>query len=217
MLTRSTRTTLAALALLMIVAGSATAEDLSDRQMVGGRVGGWFNTGDDGPVVTRTDPGETVEQDINSGGLYAELVYSRGFSKFLRFEFNAGLTSRTDLVSQAQYIYGPINLYPIQFALRLYPFGSLSLGRLHPYGLGGFALTIASQARQGVSQYYASSRTKASVDLLIGAGIDIPVASQIALNVSGKYHHVDFGEGSFDNVRDFSGFTAGLGVVFMKR
>lgn len=214
---RKSLTTIAVVALLLTLAGGSVAEDLSDRTMVGGRAGVWVNTGDEGPLLIPTSLITTVEQDINDAGLYAELIYSHGFSSLLRFDFSLGITTRTDLVSNAQDIFGSVNMYPIQFALRLYPLGSVSLGNLHPYALGGAALTIASQSRQGVGSFFGDSRTKASVDFLLGGGVDIPVAAQIALNFSGKYHHIDFGEDSFNNVRDFSGFSATFGIVYMKR
>ncbi|MFQ5608247.1 MAG: outer membrane beta-barrel protein [Candidatus Zixiibacteriota bacterium] len=192
----------------------AQAENLGGRSMAGGRAGVWVNNGDVGPLSV-SDGFDIVTQDVSDAGLYAEVYYSYGLSRWLRLEASAGITNRTNRVSSGDVVFGSVNMYPLVLAGRFYPLGSVSLGDIHPYAMAGVGLTIASQSRQAINSFFGDSRTDATVNFVFGGGADIPVASKIGLNVSGKYQKIDFGAQSFNNLRDFSGFSIAVGVFYM--
>lgn len=199
-----------ALALLISsLAHPAYAKALSGKDMVGGRVGVWVNNGDRG--IT-TDP--TIGE-LSGSSPYAELFYNHGFSNWFRGEVALGISKRSELVSDQLNVVGGVNLYPLQFSLKFYPLGPLSISNLHPFVQSGFGFSIANQSIRRLGSFRGGSNTQTDLDIMFGGGFDIPVAEKIGITVAGKYHRIDFGNAQFLGASDFSGYSFSAGIVYL--
>lgn len=200
-------------ALLMLISplsNEVFAGGLSGTDMVGGRVGVWVNDGDPG-VAVAPSIGE-----LSASSPYVEVFYNHGFSNWFRGEVALGVSKRSELVSDESIITGGVNLYPLQFSMKFYPLGPLSISSAYPFVQGGVGFSIASQSVRSPGRITGVSNTKTDFDFMFGGGLDIPLAEKIGVTVAGKYHRIDFGAAQFLGASDFSGlsFSAGLSYLF---
>jgi len=204
----------AAIVLLSVTIGAieADAGPFAKRDMAGGRIGAWVNTGDEGTVTGING----VQQTVSNANLFAELFYSHAFSNFFRADVGIGVSNRSDITATTNTFTGGINIYPVQLGLRVYPLGGTGLGKLYPYVLGGFGLYIGSQTGSSFRSLGIASSTATDLNYVVGGGIDIPVASTIAITTAAKYYQIDFGSDGFLGLQDYSGYsiTAGVAYVF---
>ncbi len=199
----------ALLILIFSVTNEANAGALSGKDMVGGRIGVWVNDGDKG-VTTVPGIGE-----LSGSSPYAELFYNHGFSNWFRGEVALGISKRSELVSDQLTVIGGVNLYPLQFSLKFYPLGPLSISKAHPFVQSGIGFSIASQSVRSLGSFTGGSNTQTDVDIMFGGGLDIPVAEKIGVTLAGKYHRIDFGSQQFLGASDFSGFSFSAGIVYL--
>ncbi len=190
---------------------NATAGPFGGKDMMGGRVGVWVNTGDDGTAISITG----LDQKVSSANLYGELHYSHALSNFFRADVGLGVSNRSDITATGNSFTGQINIYPIQVALRVYPLGGFGLGKLYPYILGGAGLYIGSQTGSSFRSFTSASKTATDLNYVIGAGIDIPVAETIAISTAAKFYKIDFGSGKFLGLQDYSGYSITAGVSYI--
>ncbi len=193
------------------VADYAYAGPFAKRDMAGGRIGAWVNTGDEGTVTGING----VQQTVSSANLFAELFYSHAFSNFFRADVGIGVSNRSDITATTNTFTGGINIYPVQLGLRVYPLGGTGLGKLYPYVLGGVGLYIGSQTGSSFRSLGIASSTATDLNYVVGGGIDIPVASTIAIATSAKYYQIDFGSDGFLGLQNYSGYSITAGVAYL--
>ncbi len=187
------------------------AGPLGQHDMVGGRIGIWINTGDKGDAVGRLG----VEQQVSDANIFGELFYSHAFSNFFRADLGLGVSNRSEIVATQNTLTGAINIYPIQAALRFYPLGGLSIGKMHPYILGGAGLYIGSQTGSSFRSLGFSNTTATDLNYVVGGGVDIPIAETIALTAAGKYYQIDFGSDGFLGLQNYSGYSITIGAAYL--
>ncbi len=200
-----------AVILVSIIAVNANAGPFGGRDMMGGRVGVWVNTGDDGAAISITG----IDQKVSSANLYGELHYSHALSNFFRADVGLGVSNRSDITATGNSFTGQINIYPIQVALRVYPLGGLGLGKLYPYLSGGAGLYVGSQTGSSFRSFTSASKTATDLNYVIGGGIDIPVAETIAISTAVKFYKIDFGSDKFLGLQDYSGYSITAGVSYI--
>ncbi len=192
-------------------ARSVMAGPFGEKDMVGGRVGVWVNTGDEGTAVGLSG----IEQKVASANVFGELMYSHALSNFFRADIGLGVSNRSEIAASGNTFTGAINIYPVQVALRVYPLGGTGLGRLYPYFLGGIGLYIGSQTGSSFRSLGFTSTTATDLNYVVGGGIDIPVAETIALTTSAKYYQIDFGSGGFLGLQNYSGYSIAVGAAYI--
>jgi outer membrane protein W len=203
--------TLLALLLVGCFGVSAEAGPFGDKEMMGGRLGVWVNTGDDGNAISITG----LDQEVAGANLYGELLYSHALSDFFRADIGLGVSNRSDITATGNSFTGQINIYPVQVALRVYPFGGFGLGKLYPYFLGGAGLYIGSQTGSSFRSFTSSSKTATDLNYVLGGGVDVPVAETIAISAAAKYYRIDFGSDKFLGLQDYSGYSITVGVSYI--
>ncbi len=188
------------------------AGDLLSRTQAGGRLGVWINTGETGAGQTPTG----FTQDFSNANLYAELFMSLPLSSRFRFEGALGVSNRSDINYNraSDEFTGSANLYPLQGLLRLYPFARKELFGLCPYVSAGGGFVFGSQRVTGASSVFGTTKSAVDINYIFGAGIDIPISSNMALGAAAKYHNVYFGGDGFLGLRDYSGVDITFGLSY---
>jgi opacity protein-like surface antigen len=193
-------------------------DDFLNKHFAGGRIGVWSNTGDD------EIPGDTAYSlDFSKSSLYAEFFYAHRISRPLSIEFFVGIYSRGDVeyFREENTLVSSASLFPFILSARLYPLYSVNNLPFHPYLQPGIGLVYGKQDIIDYDVYYdygiigENSRTKFTYSL--SAGIDVPVADQIALTLNSRYTPVEFGK-PLAQLKDYSGWavTFGVGYIFKK-
>lgn len=192
----------------MLISASAEAGDETRRNMVGGRVGVWVNNGDRGTITV----GVGVTQEVSDASPYAEIFYSHFLNKWLGAEVALGVSSRSDLVSDRNNIFGGLNVYPVQFSAKVYPLGGY--GPFQLYLQGGMALYFGSQSQQTVGSFFGGNTTATNINYLLGGGVEYMLAESIAMSLTTKYHRISFGSDKFLGLTDFSSYVITLGFAY---
>ncbi len=181
--------------------------------MAGIRLGAWLDQG--GSVVT-----DEITADFTDAGFYTELFYNHRFTPVLLGEFALGIAARGDAVVERdldQYI-GTINLYTIMAQVKISPLAAAIVSP-HPFIIGGGGVVVGSQTIEVVrtgdgflDPYQRESET--DFVLVLGGGVDFPIAEQVGLNVTGKYHWADFSS-NLAGIKDYSGMAISVGVAYL--
>lgn len=210
--------------LLMILAGTAAAVDkkpadkfaAGNYSMVGIRLGAWIDDGGVQPVESDV----SVDADMPDAGFYTELFFDYRFTPVFLLESSLGIASRGDAVIRYQddrYI-GTINLYQFLIQVKISPLSGRSRS-FHPFILGGGGIVWGRQSVdiiESVDPFYnpdIASKTEADFLGVVGAGIDFPIAEQVGMNVTVKYHPIKFGD-ALAGVKDYSGTAVSIGVAY---
>lgn len=181
--------------------------------MVGIRLGAWINEGET-PIT------EGVKRSSADANFYTELFYDYRFCPILMLETSMGIASYGDVTivnGDDKYI-GTVNVYSFLVQMKLSPL-SKRFAKIHPFliGGGGFAY-----GRQNTDIILASGATydpyfvgESSTDFMtsVGGGVDIPLSTQLGLNVTSKYHWINFDDKLF-GASDYSGLTVSVGVAY---
>lgn len=181
--------------------------------MVGIRMGAWLNQGE-APV---TGGIKTSSQDAN---FYTELFYDHRLWPVLLIEASVGIASYGDVTvvnGDDRYI-GTVNVYSFLAQMKLSPL-SKKFSKFHPFLIGGGGLAYGRQNTDIIlmsgSTYDPYFVGESSTDFMavVGGGVDIPLSTQLGLNVTGKYHWIDFGDKLF-GASDYSGLAVSVGVAY---
>lgn len=213
----------ATVCLIALLAGSAAAIDKKpadpfesgEYSMVGIRLGAWIDDGG-GQMVEDI----TVDADMPDAGFYTELFFDYRLTPIFLLESSLGIASRGDAVityGDDRYI-GTINLYQLLLQFKISPLSG-KLRSFHPFILGGGGLVWGRQSidiiQTGDLLYNPDIANKTETDFLgvFGAGIDFPIAEQVGMNVTVKYHPITFGD-ALAGVKDYSGMAVSVGVAY---
>ena len=193
-------------------------ETFSSKNFAGVRIGAWTNAGDE------AIPEESeFSSEFSNSSVFAEFFYSHRIATPLAVEISLGIYSRGDVeyYSTSDVFVGAVNIYPIFVSAKLYPLYSFKNLPFYLYAQPGFGLVYASQSIIDYDDYYyyyygytaADSETKFTYSL--GAGVEIPVATQIGLAMNFRYIPVKFGD-PLAEIEDYSGWTltVGAGYIF---
>jgi hypothetical protein len=211
------------LCLMVMLAGSAAAIDKEpvdpfesgEYSMVGIRLGAWIDNGG-GQMVEDI----TVDADMPDAGFYTELFFDYRLTPIFLIESSLGIASRGDAVisyENDRYI-GTINLYQLMIQIKISPLSG-KLRSFHPFFLGGGGLVWGRQSIDIITSedlfYNPDIANKTETDILgvFGAGIDFPIAEQVGMNVTVKYHPITFGD-ALAGVKDYSGTAVSVGVAY---
>jgi hypothetical protein len=185
--------------------------------MVGLRLGAWISSH---KALAVEDV--TVQNNMPDAGFYTELFLDYRVTPVFMLEGSLGIASRGDAVIEYQgdpnrYI-GTINLYQALAQIKLSPLAGRSRSVL-PFIIGGGGVAWGRQSIDYIvanSNYYnpdVVNRTETAFMAVIGAGIDIPLAEQVGLNVAVKYHPITFSN-PLVGVKDYSGTAVSVGAAY---
>lgn len=181
--------------------------------MIGIRLGGWIDQG--GEI---NDP--DVEANFSKGSFYTELFYDHRFTPALMLEISLGVISRGDaeIAHGNDSFIGNINVYPFLFQLKFSPLAASSRS-FHPFLVGGGGFAFGSQRVDIIlsdDSYWDpyDSESESNFAAVIGGGIDFPISGQLALNLTGKYHWIEFKDELF-GIKDYSGTAISVGISYL--
>jgi opacity protein-like surface antigen len=196
-----------------IEAVERTPNRYSSCHFVGGRFGPYIFTGNEMVADELSNP-----VDFSSSSLYAEFFYAHRLAPVLSAEFSFGVFSQGDLeyIIGEDVLLGSVKVYPILLSLKYYlvPI-EVGIWRYPYIRLGGGLIYGSREAT--VTYYYQDYFTEdseAKFTYTVGAGIDLPVADQIGLNLDFKYTPVKFGK-PLAGFRDYSGWELSVGVGYI--
>jgi len=210
-----------------MAAGTPAQTNLSDLYLrshqLGARIGGWANQGVNPPISIGNPPeAGSASTNFNDGSFYIEGFVAYRFNPWLAGEFSLGLVSRGDATiyeSDQGSSYGTINVYPVLLKLKAYPLGTWG-SKFHPYILGGGGVYYGKHSIQIVDSYDGLLRanfgeeSQTTLGLVVGGGVDWPLASVIALDLNVQYMPIDFGD-PLIAVEDYSSLTITIGVKYL--
>lgn len=224
----------AALMVLMLGSIAITAEaqtttgDDSNRQkylasnQAGIRIGGWANRGGMPLDSFQVASGDYYLTEFGSGSFYLEGHYSHRFKPSWMAEFSIGVVSRGDVTlvdALGSSSIGALQIYPILAKVKFYPFGSHA-PKLNPYLMagGGFYygrhdIQITAGYNQALKQAFGED-TETDFNYVVGGGLDLQVASMIALELQAQYMPIKF-SGDLIGISDYSALTITIGVKYL--
>ena len=188
----------------------------------GARLGGWANRGGNPPDSFDLAVDSYYLTDFGGGNFYLEGHLGYRLSRALMLEFSLGIVSRGDVIlveSDGGSSVGAMQIYPILAKLRIYPFGAHT-GRVYPYLMAGGGIYYGRhdiQIATGWSAYYREALgedSETDFSYVLGGGIDWPVASVVALELSAQYLPVKF-SGDLIGIRDYSSLTVTVGAKYL--
>ena len=186
-----------------------------DRDLAGGRIGVWTNTGDE---VAADDFEYSME--FSKSSICADFFYDWRLSRAIAFEVQIGLYSRGDIEykrDSGKYV-GSVNIYPFFVATKFYPLYSFESMPVHLYLQPGVGFVIGSQSIVDYDLYYTydliQQETRAGFSYMLSAGLEWPVADQISLLLNYKYVPVKFSK-PLAQLEDYSGWSLTFGVGYI--
>jgi len=188
----------------------------------GVRLGGWANRGGNPPDSFNLTDGRTYFTDIGQGNFYLEGYLGYRLSRALMLEMSLGIVNRGDVTlveADGSSSIGSVQIYPILAKFRVYPFGARIAG-FYPYLMAGGGIYYGRhdiQITAGWDAYYRSEfgeDSETDFNYVLGGGLDWPVASVVALELSAQYLPVKF-SGDLIGVRDYSSLTITVGVKYL--
>jgi opacity protein-like surface antigen len=206
---------------IVIIADSSQAQTYHghrflDRNLAGGRIGVWTNTGDE-----KASPDFQYSMDFSKSSICADFFYDLRLGRALCLDFQLGLYSRGDVEykrDSGKYV-GSVNIYPFFVATKFYPLYTFESMPIHLYLQPGVGFVIGSQNIVDYDLYYTydliQQETRVGLSYMLSAGLEWPVADQIALLLNYKYVPVKFGS-PLAQLKDYSGWsvTFGIGYIF---
>ena len=202
--------------------GNPVQQAFLGTHQAGARLGGWSNRGSDPPDRSDMSDGSYYLTDFGSGNFYLEGYLGYRLSRALMLEFSLGIVSRGDVTlveSDTSSSIGTMMIYPILAKLRIYPFGAHT-GQFYPYLIAGGGIYYGRhdiQITSGWTAYYRAALgqdSETDFNYVLGGGIDWPVASVVALELSAQYMPVKFSSGLI-GIRDYSSLTVTVGAKYM--
>jgi hypothetical protein len=184
----------------------------SPRNFIGFRIGAWTTT-----TTEVLDGVSDDESQLPERLIYGEFFYSHRMNPYLNLELSAGVFSPHDLVTYptAEYsLVGSATVTPIFLSVQLFPVRRILNLPIDPYLQIGAGLVMGSQSV--VDSYYGDVYDYSHAEKLtycIGAGINWPVADQIALTSNFKYTPVKFGKPLME-FKDYSGWQISIGAGY---
>jgi opacity protein-like surface antigen len=210
-----------------IAGAQTTTGDDSNRQkylasnQAGIRIGGWANRGGM-PLDSFALGGDYYLTEFGSGSFYLEGHYSHRFKPSWMAEISIGIVSRGDVTlvdALGSSSIGALQIYPILTKLKFYPFGSHA-PKLNPYLMagGGFYygrhdIQITAGYNQALKQAFGED-TETDFNYVVGGGLDLQVASMIALELQAQYMPIKF-SGDLIGISDYSALTITIGVKYL--
>lgn len=209
------------LSVLLFSAASVAAIDKqpSDRMfparysMIGIRLGGWIHQG--GEI---NDP--DVVADFSKGSFYTELFYDHRFTPVLMLEISLGVIGRGDaeIIHGNDRFIGNINVYPFLFQLKFSPLAACWRS-FHPFLIGGGGFAFGSQRVDIIlsdDNYWDlyDNESESSFAAVIGGGLDFPISGQLALNLTAKYHWIEFSD-ELAGIENYSGTAISVGIAYL--
>jgi len=201
-----------------------TNEDLSrvfnQRHQAGIRIGVWSNRGDT-PGQNLPSGISTAGEEFNDANFYFEGLLGLRISTALVAELSVGIVNRGEAILQdgnTNYI-GNLIVYPILAKLKLYPLSG-STPKLHPYLLLGGGVYHARHdiqfATGGTASFlpFLEEDSETSLGFVIGGGVDMPLASVIALEINAQYMPIKQST-ALIGVDDWSSLTITVGVKYL--
>jgi opacity protein-like surface antigen len=218
------KVTVAAVGLVTLLCMVAMAQDTAPdtklafayRHQAGIRLGAWANLGET-PIPFDTSGDSRYEADIKDASFYFEGYFAYRFNPTLMGELSVGIVSRGDIsVEEGGFSYfGNLTLYPIQLRLKVYPLSQTS-GKFYPYLMGGISVYHGRHDVQFTDDYWGFFRepSQTAVSYTVGAGMDMPIASQIGLDAAVTFMPINFSETLF-TIKDYDALTITVGVKYL--
>jgi opacity protein-like surface antigen len=188
----------------------------------GARLGGWANRGGSPPDSFSVATDSYYLTDFGSGNFYLEGYLGYRLSRALMLELSLGIVNRGDVTlveADSSSSIGSMQIYPILAKLRIYPLGDHT-GGFYPYLMAGGGIYYGRhdiQIATGWDAYYRAEfgeDSETDFNYVLGGGIDWPVASVVALELSAQYMPVEF-SGDLIGVRDYSSLTITVGAKYL--
>lgn len=185
-------------------------------------MGGWSNRGSTPLDSFDLAVNSYYLTDFGSSNFYLEGYLGYRLNRALMLEFSLGIVSRGDVIlveSDGGSSIGSMQIYPILAKLRIYPFGAHT-GQFYPYLMAGGGIYYGRHdiqiATAGDASYRAALGQDSETDFnyVLGGGIDWPVASVVALELSAQYLPVKF-SGDLIGIRDYSSLTVTVGAKYL--
>jgi len=205
-----------------------TKNDLShwfNRQHQAGiRIGVWSNRGDT-PGQNLPSNISTAGEDFNDANFYFEGLVGLRISTLLVAELSVGIVNRGEAIlnedsNSTNYI-GNLLVYPVLAKLKVYPLSGLA-PKFHPYLLLGGGIFHARHdiqfATGGTASFlpFLEEKSKTSFNFVAGGGVDLPLASVIALDFNVQYMPIKQST-ALIGVDDWSSLTFTIGVKYLYR
>lgn len=201
-----------------------TENDLSrlfnKRHQGGIRIGVWSNRGDT-PGQNLPSGISTAGEEFNDANFYFEGLLGLRISTALVAELSVGIVNRGEAIlkdGNTNYI-GNLIVYPILAKLKFYPISG-STPKLHPYLLLGGGVYHARHdiqfATGGTGSFlpFLEEDSETSLGFVVGGGLDMPLASVIALEVNAQYMPIKQST-ALIGVDDWSSLTFTIGVKYL--
>jgi opacity protein-like surface antigen len=208
------------------VRADQTNKDLSrlfnQRHQAGIRIGVWSNRGDT-PGQNLPSGISTAGEEFNDANFYFEGLLGLRISTALVAELSVGIVNRGEAILQdgnTNYI-GNLLVYPILAKLKLYPLSG-STPKLHPYLLlGGGVYHVRHDiqfATGGTASFlpFLEEDSETSLGFVVGGGVDMPLASVIALELNAQYMPIKQST-ALIGVDNWSSLTFTIGVKYLYR
>lgn len=202
--------------------GNPAQQGFLGEHQAGARLGGWSNLGSSPLDSFNLAVNSYYLTDFGNSNFYLEGYLGYRLNRALMLEFSLGIVSRGDVIlveSDGGSSIGTMQIYPILAKLRIYPFGAHT-GQFYPYLMAGGGICYGRHdiqiATAGDAYYRAALGQDSETDFnyVLGGGIDWPVASVVALELSAQYLPVKF-SGDLIGIRDYSSLTVTVGAKYL--
>ncbi len=217
---------LIALVLLTTISGVVQAEEdlFHVKNQAGIRLGVWLNRGDLPPATSTYDQ-STLVSHITSGSFHFEGFLAYRFSSRLAGELSVGVINRGEVAWQIDpdnsgpTYFGNLYIYPILAKMKIYPL-SKGIGKFNPYIMGGGGIYYARDALFAAGEGSYSSRyipeepSATSINYVVGAGFDWPLASVVGVDFQAQYMPINYSDRLLD-VSKWSGLSITFGVKYL--
>lgn len=184
------------------------------------RLGGWSNSGQI-PSASYVGPDFSYTTDFKGGAFYFEGFVGLRFSPIFMGELSLGIFNRGDVNFRDDIyddsFYGNLLIYPMLLRAKLYPLGATS-AKLQPFlsAGGGFYYGHHNIQFYQSSSLYAGFNTPSatSFEYTIGGGVDLPIATHIALEANASWLPLKFGK-DLITIRDYDGLAITIGIKYL--
>jgi len=197
-----------ALVLILPLAKSSQAVDISTSDMIGLRGGVW-------KVEEAGDLPSTI--DAKTYTPYLELFLSYGLKKgfSLEFDLGAGYRGDTKFIFEDGYYWENWNLYPISGKIKYSFLSFYSPNNFQPYlDLGLTFLTSSSTYNDAYYLDIVHVRTKSALGALAGWGLDYSLSPRILFNLDFQYRWVSFNK-EVAGIKNYSGPQLTFGLEYI--
>jgi len=193
-------------------------ELFNHKHQVGIRLGAWSNLGDT-PPENGTAGISSFKTTIGAGSFYFEGYAAFRLLRPVMGEISFGMVNRGSVtISEGLNTdIGNLMVYPIMAGIKLYPLSGMSL-KLQPYvsAAGGVFYGRRNVQITTASYYYSAFEEESATKLgySISGGVDWPISSVIALELSTRYMPIEFSK-NLVYVSNYSAFTVAVGIKYL--